>query len=100
MRESTSDSRPLLKLSPRQTDTPYIATYDAATGLCYALSTICGGWLMDRWLDIRLALPGGLSLDFYQLAFLAGWITRSLAAVVLWLVVEQAPAGNARGEPL
>lgn len=79
----------LLKLAPRQTDTPYIATFFAITGLCYAMSTISGGWLMDRYLERSFYLPGGLRLDFYQLSFLAGWITRSLGVVLLWAVVEQ-----------
>ncbi len=81
----------LLKLSPRQTDTPYIATFFAVTGLCYALSTISGGWVMDRWVGASFPLPGGLRLDFYQVSFLAGWITRSLGVLLLWAVVEQTP---------
>jgi len=80
----------LLKLSPSQANTPYIATYFAVTGLCYALSTICGGWVMDRWVDAAFYLPGGLRVDFYQVSFLVGWITRSLGVVVLWLVVVEA----------
>lgn len=79
----------LLKVSPRATDTPYIATYYAVTGLCYAASTIVGGELLDRTRDYTLLLFGdGLALDFYQWSFLFGWITRSLGVLVLLFVVE------------
>jgi MFS family permease len=79
----------MLKLSPRDSNTPYIATYYTATGLCYAASTIAGGELFDRLQDATFVLFGGaLVWDFYQVSFLMGWATRSLGVLLLLLVVE------------
>lgn len=79
----------MLKLSPRESNTPYIATYFAVTGLCVALSTVLGGVLFDlcRWEPV--ILPGGCgAMDYYHYNFLFGWITRSLGVLLLWLVIE------------
>ena len=79
----------LLKLSPGESNTPYIATYYAVTGLCYAASTIAGGGLLDYCRDETFSLAGGaLVLGFYEYIFLFGWITRSLGVLVLLAVVE------------
>jgi predicted MFS family arabinose efflux permease len=80
----------MLKLSPGESNTPYIAAYFAVTGLCVAVSTIVGGVLFDllgntsmRWFG------GGPEMDYYQWVFLFGWITRMLGVLVLLLVVEE-----------
>ncbi len=79
----------MLKLSPAESNTPYIAVYFAVTGLCLALSTMIGGVLFDLCRHEPIVLAGGrLVLDYYQYSFLFGWITRSLGVVVLLLVVE------------
>jgi MFS family permease len=78
----------MLKLSPSESNTPYIATYFAVTGLCVALSTVIGGVLFDLCRHERVALPGGLVLDYYHYSFLLGWIMRSCGALVLLLVIE------------
>ena len=36
----------MLKLSPERSNAPYIATFYAVTGLCYAASTVVGGLLV------------------------------------------------------
>jgi hypothetical protein len=79
----------MLKLSPRESNTPYIAAYYTTSGLCYAASTIVGGELHDRWHDAALSFAGGaVSLDYYQFCFLFGWATRTLAVPILLLVQE------------
>jgi len=85
----------MLKLSPGDANTPYIATYYAVTGLCYAAATIVGGVMLDRFRDASWTLFGdAVALDFYQGSFLFGWLTRSLGVVLLLLVIEK-PGGRA-----
>jgi MFS family permease len=71
----------MLKLSPQRSNTPYIATYYAITGLCYAASTIAGGGLYDEYAKL-------LGSVFYDCCFLFGCIMRSLGVVVLLLMVK------------
>jgi MFS family permease len=79
----------MLKLSPRNSNTPYIAAYYTVTGLCYAASTIAGGELLDRLRSAAFPIWGGAAtLDYYQYCFLFGWATRSLGVLVLLLVIE------------
>jgi len=78
----------MLKLSPGESNTPYIATYFAVTGLCYAVNTIVGGALSDRFGDSTFSLLESVNCDYYQLLFLAGWIARSLGLIVLLVVIE------------
>lgn len=78
----------MLKLSPEEANTPYIATFYAVTGLSYAANTILGGWLLDRFADSTWSLFEGFTLDYYQAIFLAGWIARSLGLLVLLTVIE------------
>ncbi|NQU24382.1 MAG: MFS transporter [Candidatus Nealsonbacteria bacterium] len=77
----------MLKLSPEQSNTPYIAMYGAVTGLCYALNTILGGYLYDELRDETFQI-GTAVLDYYDYIFLLGWITRSLGVLVLLMVIE------------
>jgi len=81
----------LLKLSPRQSDTPYIAAYFAVTGLCVAVSMTFGGWALD-WLALNWPRLGqsAWGLDYYQFAFLFGWITRTLGLLFLLTIIEPA----------
>jgi len=86
----------MLKLSPQQSNTPYIATYFAVTGLCLAASTLLGGTLFDRLGDETFILAGGaLRLDYCHYNFLVGWITRTLGLLLLLLVIE--PRGGEAG---
>jgi MFS family permease len=79
----------MLKLSPRDCNTPYIATYYTVTGLCFAASTIGGGALLDALRNASFAIFGGsATLDYYRCTFLLGWATRSLGVLVLLLVIE------------
>ena len=78
----------MLKNSPAQTNTPFIATYYTVTGLCYAASTIFGGAMLDRLGSETFTWFGHARLDFCQYSFLFGWITRSLGVLVLLLVIE------------
>jgi MFS family permease len=79
----------MLKLSPRDANTPYIAAFDAVRGLCYAASTILGGALLDHCRTWTFSLCG-VELSFFPCLFLLGWATRSLGAAVLLLVIEPA----------
>ena len=80
----------MLKLSPGDSNTPYIATYYAVTGLCYAASTIVGGVMLDRFRDASWTPFGDApALNFYQCSFLFGWLTRSLGVVLLLLIIEK-----------
>jgi hypothetical protein len=79
----------MLKLAPGQSNTPYIATFYAATGLCYAANTILGGALFD-WFGDSTWTCFGAEIDYYQAVFLLGWLARSLGLVVLCLVIEDA----------
>ena len=77
----------LLKLSPGESNTPYIATFYAVTGLSYAANTILGGALFDRYRDWTCTCCG-VVLDYYQGIFLLGWIARSMGVLVLLFVIE------------
>jgi MFS family permease len=78
----------LLKVAPRRADTPYIAAWLAAGGLCHGLSTICGGSLLDHYRDRTFDLLGA-EMSYYQAVFLFVWIMQSLGVVLLvWLVRE------------
>jgi len=87
----------LLKLSPAEANTPYIATYYALTGLCLSASTIAGGVAFDLWRDRTFNLPGVCSLDYYQAVFLLGWAGRMSVVLVLVLVVEEGLVRRSRG---
>jgi len=78
----------LLKLAPQQFNTEHIALFYAAGGLCYALSTILGGWLVDSCRDWMFPLLGGVWLGFFPFIFLFGSAARGLGALVLALVME------------
>lgn len=78
----------MLKLSPSESNAPYIAMYYAVTGLCYAASTIVGGAVSDHCRDMVVTLAGA-ELDYYAALFLFGWITRMLGVVVLLWVIEE-----------
>jgi len=78
----------MLKLSPQESNTPYIATYFSISGLMLAAGTILGGTLFDLLGQWRFVLPGNVELDYYDYSFLFGWITRTMGVMVLWFVVE------------
>lgn len=88
----------LLKLSPRGRDAPYIATYFAATSLCYAASTLAGGWLFDAWPEWLGGSPGEAGINpagRYEWFFWIGWFTRTLG--VVWLVRIMEPGAWSLG---
>ncbi len=86
----------MLELSPRDRDTPYIATYFAVTGVFFASSALLGGELLDRFGATVWHVPMlRTTLDFYQASFLLGWLLRSLGVVPLLLVIE--PRGERHG---
>ncbi len=77
----------MLKLSPGQSNTPYIAAYFTVTGLCYAANTILGGWLFDCYGQSTFSFFGG-AIDYNQWIFLIGWGARCLGILALLLVIE------------
>jgi MFS family permease len=78
----------MLKLAPQRANTPYIAVWFTLTGLSVAAGMILGGMLMDRYSGATFLWFGRFPLDWYKTAFLAGWIARSAAVLLLFLVVE------------
>ena len=78
----------MLKLSPERSNAPYIATFYALTGLCYAASTIVGGALVDQCRTWAFPLGDGRWLSFFPCLFLFGWIARSLGVLWLWWIIE------------
>jgi len=87
----------LLKLSPGESNTPYIATFYAVTGLCYAANTIVGGVLYDLYRNRTFTLFGGWTFDYYRGIFLLGWAARSFGVAVLLLLVIEDRGHRARG---
>lgn len=77
----------MLKLSPDRANASYIAAFQAVTGLCYAVSTMAGGALVDHFKTSEFSVVG-LGLSFFPCLFLLGWVVRSLGAAILLLVVE------------
>jgi MFS family permease len=77
----------LLKISPRHSNTPYIAAYFTVTGLSVAASTILGGYLFDRFKQCSFVVFGN-TFDYNHTLFLAGWLARCLGLLALLLVFE------------
>jgi hypothetical protein len=88
----------LLKLSPERSNGPYIAAFYAATGLCYAASTVLGGLLVDRYGAEGFRFAESPWLSFFPCLFLVGWLMRSLGAGLLLLVVEPKAERKSTGE--
>ena len=83
----------MLKLAPSADKAAYIASFYAISGLCIAASTVLGGMLFDWFQDARFELMGR-QFDFHQYSFLFGWITRTMGVLLLWLILEPAPANR------
>ena len=82
----------MLRLAPQQSNAPYIAAYYAATGLCYAGSTIVGGYLVDSPQNAVFQYwQHTTGMGHYQAIFLFGWAARMAAAPVLMLLVSVPP---------
>jgi len=60
----------------------YLATYFALSSICYAASTVLGGWLFNQLPDPTAQVFAGWTA--YQWIFLFGWASRSLG--VVWLL--------------
>lgn len=86
----------MLRLSPQRANTSYIAAYYAITGVCYATSTIAGGYLVD---SPRLWFfeywQSATDLGHCQAIFLLGWVARMAAVPILVLLVA-APGKSCR----
>ena len=81
----------MLKITPGESNTPYIATWFAVADICHGLSTILGGVLFDKYRNT--VFNGlGITMDYYHAAFLFGWITWNLGAIVLLWLVQEGPA--------
>jgi MFS family permease len=66
---------------------PYVATYFAVTSICYAASTVAGGYLFNLLGDLNQVCLGTLTI--YQAIFLFGWLSRTLG--VVWLLMVDEP---------
>ena len=85
----------MLRLSPQQSNTPYIAAYYAITGVCYAASTIAGGYLVDSPQNpIFQYLQTTTGMGHYQAIFLFGWLARMAAVPILMLLVAAPKRGS------
>jgi predicted MFS family arabinose efflux permease len=72
-----------LKLAPEDNNAPYLAVYQTAGDLANGVAIVAGGTLLDR-----LLAGGADATTLYTWIFLAGWIGRTLAAVLLARLVE------------
>ncbi|MHC4399865.1 MAG: MFS transporter [Planctomycetota bacterium] len=88
----------MLKLSPQESNTPYIAAYFSITGVCYAASTILGGRLFDKLGDeVFTPFGAAVELDYYHYSFLVGWITRTMGVLLLlWVIEPKGPRDGCR----
>ena len=79
----------MLKLSDGRDHASYIGTYFAVTSLCYAGSTVAGGFLFD-YLNERTQryLLWGVRWNLYEYLFLCGWATRTMGVIWLLRIVE------------
>lgn len=81
----------MLKIAPGESNTPYIATWFAVADLCHGLSTILGGVLFDKYRNTVFGTLG-ITLDYYHVAFLFGWVASSVGAILLLWLVQEGPA--------
>lgn len=77
-----------LKLAPDGQRASYLASWFAFTSIAYAVSTIAGGKLFDVLADRAPFTLGSLSFDHYDLLFATGWVTRTMALIWLWFLIE------------
>ena len=81
----------MLRLAPdgqQQDNSGYIALYFAASGACYAASSVLGGWLFDVLTTDGTYSIGAFDVTHYQIMFALGLVARSLAVVWLVLLIE------------
>ena len=90
----------ILKFSGPGRRTAYVATYETCTGFAYGCGALVGGLLTEYLTTLPAAFclmlrsePGMLSIlsirvDVYAYIFLAGWLLRSTAALILMTVRE------------
>jgi len=77
-----------LKLAPDGERAAYVASWFAFTSIAYAISTVAGCKLFDTLATLAPFTCGRYHFDHYDLLFTIGWLTRTLALVWLWQVVE------------
>jgi MFS family permease len=81
----------MLKLADPADRPPYIACYFAVTSLCYAASTVAGGYAF-AWAG-RTWFPGSApAIDLYRGCFFASWLLRTLG--VVWLLRIHEPGAR------
>jgi MFS family permease len=72
--------------------TAYVAAYESCTGLAYGAGALAGGLLTDYFATLPAAFSysfmAQFNLDHYSYIFLAGWVLRSAAALILLTVRE------------
>ncbi len=72
-----------LKLAPEDNNSPYLAVYQALSDLANGVAVIFGGIVLDR-----LRAGGSDVMAIYAAVFLAGWIGRTLAALLVARIEE------------
>ena len=82
----------MIKHSPSENRTMYIAATQALAGIVGGLTSIGAGWLMMRLADTRLSI-GGWTIGNFQMMFLSSIVLRWFALVLIRSVRET----NSRG---
>ncbi|MEZ6071708.1 MAG: hypothetical protein R3C10_15945 [Pirellulales bacterium] len=70
----------MLRLAPdgqQQDNSGYIALYFATSGVCYAVTSLFGGWLFDVLRARQAFQLGPYLLDHYQILFTVGLVMRA-----------------------
>ena len=79
----------MLGLSPRSSDTSYIAVYFAASELCYGLGTVLGGLLLDRLRQQGVTISiESVVFDAFGIMFLIGLATRAIGVLLVARIRE------------
>lgn len=79
----------MLKLAPAGENASYIAAYFGLTNLVYAVSTVAGGYFLEKCQQAnRQWEVGNLTLDYWAMFFLAGFALRVTAVPVLLALRE------------
>lgn len=81
----------LLRISPSKArGAAHIATYYAFSGLCYGLSTLLGGFILDvARSEAIAAILADSPLNIFEIMLILGWFLRtSSVLLVLWIVRE------------
>ncbi len=79
----------MLKLAPAGESGSYIATYFGLTNLVYAIGTVAGGYLLEQAQQAAFEWQfAGVTMSYWPLLFLLGFVLRLLAVPILFALRE------------